>query len=81
MTKTITLKNIPVELYELLEQNASRNHRSIHNEIIEIIENSLQSQTMTPDDFFAYAQRLRQKTKGRKLTEDLLYQAKNEGRP
>ncbi len=81
MAKTITVKNIPSTLYELLKQNASRNHRSINNEIIEIMENSLQSKKMTPEDFLASARRLRAKTKSPKLTEDLLSQAKNEGRP
>jgi len=81
MPTTITVKNIPADLYELLRQKAANNHRSINNEVIAIIEDSLRSKNISPDHFLASAQRLREKTGQFVLTDDFINQAKNEGRP
>jgi len=81
MATTITVKNIPNDLYEMLKRKAARNHRSINNEIISIIEDSLQTKRLDPDDFLVSIRKLREKTKQFILTEDFINQAKNEGRP
>jgi plasmid stability protein len=80
MAATITIKNIPSGLYDVLKKNAARNHRSINNEIIAIFESTLFSKRIAPDEFLASARKLREKTKGFKLTEDFIDQAKSEGR-
>ncbi len=80
MSATITIKNIPSELYSLIKKNAARNHRSINNEIISIIENTLLCQKTSPDDFLASARQLRTKTKGQHLNEEFINRAKWEGR-
>ena len=38
---TVTIKNLPDDLYELIKQNAASNHRSINGEIIFRLERSL----------------------------------------
>jgi len=38
MPTTITVKNIPYDLYEKIKQNAVEHRRSINNEVIAIIE-------------------------------------------
>jgi plasmid stability protein len=38
---TITVKNIPTELYELLKQSAAANRRSINSEILTCIERAV----------------------------------------
>ncbi len=81
MPTTITIKNIPSDLYALLKQNAAINRRSINNETIAIIENSLCGKKLSPDDFLVSARKLREKTKRFVLTDDFINQAKNEGRP
>lgn len=81
MPTTITIKNISNDLYELLKKNAKNNHRSINNEVINIIEKTLHSKKINPDDFIISVRKLREKTKGLSLTEDLINQAKNKGRP
>ena len=81
MPTTITVKNVPTELYDLLKQNAAIKHRSINNEVISIIEDALQSKRINPEDFLVSVRRLREKTKKFALTEDIINQAKNEGRP
>jgi plasmid stability protein len=80
LAATITIKNIPSNLYDLIKKNAARNHRSINNEIISIIENTFLSREISSDDFLAAAKRLRKKTKGHRLTEEFINQAKWEDR-
>jgi plasmid stability protein len=81
MPTTITVKNIPLELYDLLKKRAAYNHRSINNEIIALFENTFLSQRINPDNFLVSAQKLREKTKGFTLTEEIIRRAKYEGRP
>jgi plasmid stability protein len=81
MPATITIKNIPSHLYDILKKNAARNHRSINNEVISLIEKQYSSNKITPGEFLASARELRKRTKKFLLTEDILDKAKNEGRP
>lgn len=46
--KTITVKNIPDNLYDRLRQSAEENHRSINSEIILCIERSDEAKDMKP---------------------------------
>ncbi|MCJ7681872.1 MAG: Arc family DNA-binding protein [Candidatus Aminicenantes bacterium] len=81
MAATITLKNIPDELYEKLKERALRNHRSINREIISIFEVTLTPHPIDPDDFLTTALELRTETKKARLTQDFIHAAKREGRP
>ncbi|MGD2086668.1 MAG: DNA-binding protein [Candidatus Aminicenantes bacterium] len=81
MPATITIKNIPFHLYDILKKNAARNHRSINNEVISLIEKMYLSVKIRPEEFLANARELRKKTRNFLLTEDILDKAKNEGRP
>ena len=81
MPTTITVKNIPHDLYELIKQNAAEHRRSINNEVIAIIENAFRSQKIDPEDFLVTVRKLRERTKRIELTDHLINQAKNEGRP
>lgn len=81
MPTTITLKNIPNDLYELIKQNAAEHRRSINNEVISIIENALRSQKIDPEKFLVTVRKLRERTSRIQLTDKFIYKAKNEGRP
>jgi plasmid stability protein len=81
MPTTITIKNIPSHLYDIIKKNAARNHRSINNEVISLIEKMYLSIKISPGEFLANARELRKKTRKFLLTEDVLDKAKNEGRP
>ncbi|MGW8186982.1 MAG: FitA-like ribbon-helix-helix domain-containing protein [Desulfobacterales bacterium] len=81
MPTTITVKNIPYDLYELIKQNAAEHRRSINNEVIAIIENAFRSHGIDPEDFLVTVRKLRERTKRIELTDRLINQAKNEGRP
>ncbi len=77
---TITVKNIPDDLYAHLREAASLNHRSINSEIIVCLEHALQSRKISPEAFLARARRLREKTQKYPATDTVLTKAKVAGR-
>ena len=77
---TITVKNIPVELYERLKQSAEANRRSINSEVIACIEHTVTSQPLDVDALIQRARRLREKAPAYILTDDDFNQAKRAGR-
>jgi plasmid stability protein len=81
MATTITVKNIPADLYTQLKESAVRHHRSINSEIIAIIEKALVPQNANPDDFLVAAKALREKTRKYGLNQDFIERTKREGRP
>ena len=50
---TITVKNIPEDLYEKLKGTAKSHRRSINNEVIYCIENTIRSKKIDPLKFIA----------------------------
>jgi antitoxin FitA len=78
---TITLKNIPPDLYDLLKQSAAANHRSINGEILTCIERAVRGRRVNPEVLLDRARRLRQKTKDHPITDNELRTAKQMGRP
>jgi antitoxin FitA len=78
---TITVKNIPDELYEDLKQSAGANHRSINREVIACIERSVLGRRIDPEIALARARELRKLTRGHPITDAELKRAKRAGRP
>ncbi|MFO7952720.1 MAG: Arc family DNA-binding protein [Bacillota bacterium] len=68
----ITVKNIPDDLYEKLNRSAKINRRSINQEIIVCIENSVQDETHTPEQILRKARKLRDKTAAHPIGNDEL---------
>lgn len=66
---TITVKNIPPDLYERLKQCAKANRRSINSEIIVCIEQAVGGRKAQPEDVLGRARKLREKTEGHLITE------------
>ena len=66
---SITVKNIPVDLYDLLKRRAEANHRSINSEIIVCIEEAIHSQSVDLSESPADAHQLREKPKGYRIVE------------
>jgi plasmid stability protein len=81
MSTTITLKNIPAELYERLKLSAAFHHRSINSEVIALIEASVAAKKKRPDDFLASARGLREKTGRYELKQEFVDRSKRAGRP
>ena len=78
---SITVKNIPDQVYETLKRTATLNHRSINSEIICLIEKATMSKRFHPEHYLSKAKRSRQGTRKFLLTSDILQVAKEEGRP
>jgi plasmid stability protein len=78
---TITVKNIPADLYAHLKQSAGMNHRSINSEIIVCIERTLHSQRVSPETVLTRARQLREKTQKHSITDAEFIRAKGTGRP
>lgn len=78
---TITVKNIPDEIYEQLKRSAEANRRSINSEIIMCIERAVGVRHIDPSEVLAEARQLREKTSTYIITDDEFNQAKISGRP
>ena len=78
---TITIKNIPDDLYEQLKDVAEANRRSINSEVIICIERRLATHKPNPNDIEQKARRLRKITAAHPLSEQILDEAINAGRP
>jgi plasmid stability protein len=77
---SITVKNIPLEVYEKLKKAAEISHRSINSEIIACIERAVISQEVNPELLLANARRLRAKTAGHPIKNRQFAAAKAAGR-
>lgn len=77
---TITIKNIPKDLYERLKVLAKLRHRSLNSEIIHNLEMSVGVGERDPEKIRAQAREFRKKVKGQLSLEEI-EKAINEGRP
>ena len=77
---SVTVKNIPADIYESLKQSAKVNRRSINSEIIVIIEEAVRSKRILPEEFLVRARQIREKTANFKITDDEFRQAKEADR-
>ncbi len=78
---TITVKNIPDDLYEQLKLTAKANQRSINSEVIACIKRSVGNREVDVTALIAEARQLREMTAQYVLTDDELDAAIEEGRP
>jgi plasmid stability protein len=81
MSTTITVKNIPPELYKQLKRSAALHHRSINSEVIALIEDSIMAKKRKPEDFLASARAIREKTGRYGVNKEFIDRAKRLGRP
>jgi plasmid stability protein len=77
---SMTIKNLPDELYQRLKESAAKHRRSINSEAIACLEQALQTQRVDADEFLAELRALQQQLTSTPLTEDILRQARDEGR-
>jgi plasmid stability protein len=76
----ITVKNIPVALYERVKERAKANHRSINNELITILEQSLLLRPINVVETLERTSQVRELTARYTVTDDEIRRLKNEGR-
>ena len=77
---TVTVKNIPDELYARLKSVAEINRRSINSEIIMCIEHAVVSRQIDPKKILENARHLRKITANHPIGDEEFNQAKTEGR-
>ena len=78
---SITIKNIPPEIYSAVKQRAQSHHRSINGEILSILEQVSTHRTTTPGEIIQKARDLRRLTAVSNLTAGVIQRAKESGRP
>ena len=78
---TLTLKNIPEDLYTRLKRRAEIHRRSLNSEVIFCLEQVLKSHTVEPEALLARARQLREKTRAHPIDEATFNAAKRAGRP
>lgn len=81
MGTTITLKNIPDEIYDSLKQAADAHHRSINSEAIACLERVLLPSKASSEERTARARQIRENLKGKKFKATDILKAIDEGRP
>ena len=77
---TLTIKNLPDELYEKIKTSAAVNRRSINQEVIFLIEQVLAANAVSQETTLDEVRVLREQL-GIYVTDEEINQAKNEGRP
>jgi antitoxin FitA len=78
---TMTLKNVPDDLYKELKRSAVRHRRSINSEAIVCLERALQSTSISPEQLIARAANFRARVGNLFVTDADLRTARDEGRP
>lgn len=78
---TVTIKNMPDELYAQIKRRAKANRRSINSEILISLDQTLRSHQDDVEEIIAQARVVREHTAHYLLTDEVLEQAINEGRP
>lgn len=77
---TITIKNIPEEIYERVKNQARINHRSINGEILSILEQAISIPPINVEETLKRAKKIRELTAHYVITNEELTKWKNEGR-
>lgn len=78
---TMTLKQVPEELYQRLKARAARHRRSLNAEAIECLERALGVTALDPDALLEDLRRVRERAAGLYVTDAELHIHRDEGRP
>ena len=78
---SLTIKNIPAELYEHLKNRAKEHRRSINSEVIVCLEHAIRGRRVEPEAFLSRVETLQSQLSAPPLTDDILRKAKETGRP
>lgn len=77
---SITLKNIPDDLYEKLKESAQLHRRSLNSEVLHCVERTLDTHKIDVEEYLELAKQARKITVDHPLTNEMLEEAKNWGR-
>jgi antitoxin FitA len=77
---TVTIKNIPEQIYERIKGQAKLNHRSINGEILSILEQAISLPPIDVQATLERARKVRELTANYSVTADEIEKMINEGR-
>jgi len=77
---SITVKNIPEDIYNKLKQQAEAHHRSMNSEIIACLERYVEPRRVSPEEILRQARMMRKKVRGN-LSAEEIQDAIDQGRP
>jgi len=77
---SITVRNIPADIYESLKRSARQNRRSINGEIIVILESAVRTRKIAPEAFLVRARQIREKTAAYVIDDEEFERARDAGR-
>ena len=77
----IVLAGVPERLHREIQQAAARNHRSVSTEILVRLEESFGHRSVHVEELLERIRRRRQSMGALDLSDEVLRQGKNEGRP
>ncbi|HLO14109.1 MAG TPA: Arc family DNA-binding protein [Anaerolineales bacterium] len=78
---TVTIKNIPEDIYEKIKMQAKANRRSVNSEIISIFEHAVQKRTpIDVQEILERARKVRELTANYTITNEEIDRWKKEGR-
>ncbi|TVQ10953.1 MAG: Arc family DNA-binding protein [Balneolaceae bacterium] len=80
MPTTITIRDIPDDVYEKLKKQAELHHRSINSEVIYTLKRMLECHRPDPDHIIDRARQIKQQAKGT-VTMQQIQEAIDQGRP
>jgi len=78
---SITLKNIPEDIYERLKASAQAHHRSLNSELINCLEAVLKPRRISAEERLERLRKVRPAISPKAVSVDEVRQAINEGRP
>lgn len=78
---TITVKNIPDDLYERLKHRAQTHRRSINGELIHCLEAALMPKRITPEERLERIRSVRPRIDPQAVSAEEIREAIGEGRP
>ena len=81
MAASLTLKNIPDEIYNRLKEAAQAHHRSLNSEVIACLEQALMPVHVSPGEHLARARRIREGLQPGQFKADEILEAIDQGRP
>lgn len=77
----LTVKGIPDEVLDSLRRIAEANRRSLNSEVLLLLERTVGRAPLDPDEFLSRVRARRERLRLPPLTDELLAQARAEGRP
>ena len=78
---SLTIKNVPDDLYKRLKESANQHRRSVNSEVIVCLERALRSKRVDPEAFLTRVDALHKQVSLTPLTDEVLMRAKEDGRP